>query len=209
MKQALSSFFQQAQYLTSAAKLGQCPPDTGFEVAFAGRSNSGKSSAINALTQQTRLARTSKTPGRTQLINFFALSDTQRLVDLPGYGYAKVPEAMKQAWQKNMGEYLEERACLQGVVLVMDIRTPLKPFDAMMLDWSVARQLPVHILLSKTDKLNRGPAQAALLGVKKSLKNWPVASSVQLFSALKKDGVDALQAHLANWLAWPPATPDA
>jgi len=192
--------FQRAKFLISAPSLKQCPADTGAEVAFAGRSNAGKSSALNTLAQQTKLARTSKTPGRTQLINFFALSDQARLVDLPGYGFAKVPDRMKREWQRNMSEYLEERQSLRGVVLVMDIRHPLTEFDRMMCDWAKAAEMPLHILLTKSDKLKKGPAQNTKLQVKKALADMGDLVSVQIFSSLKKDGTDLLRTRPSEWL---------
>jgi GTP-binding protein len=192
--------YRSAQFLTSAAKLSQCPPDHGWEVAFAGRSNAGKSSAINSLTNNKKLAKTSKTPGRTQLINFFALSDSQRLVDLPGYGFAKVPLAVKREWTKQLENYLQNRKCLGGLILVMDIRHPLQPFDQQMLDWALQAAMPVHILLTKADKLKRGPAGTALLQVRAKLKANTDLVSVQLFSALKHDGHDELTAVLDAWL---------
>lgn len=194
--------YNTARFLISAAKLNQCPEDIGSEVAFAGRSNAGKSSAINSLTQQTRLARTSKTPGRTQLINFFDLNvDGCRIVDLPGYGYAKVPIAMKEHWQQHLDEYLQKRACLKGVVLVMDIRHPMKEFDEMMVQWCEATGIPLHILLTKSDKLKRGPAQSTMLSVKKELKaRLADKVSIQTFSALKNDGVEALRSRLDTWM---------
>lgn len=194
--------FNTAQFLISAAKLSQCPEDVGAEVAFAGRSNAGKSSAINALTQQTRLARTSKTPGRTQLLNFFTLNiDGCRIVDLPGYGYAKVPIAMKEHWQRHLDAYLQKRECLQGVVLVMDIRHPMKEFDEMMVKWCESTGVPLHVLLTKSDKLKRGPAQATLLGLKKALKaRLGDKISLQVFSALKHQGVETLQNRLSTWM---------
>jgi GTP-binding protein len=194
--------FNTAKFQISAAKLNQCPEDIGAEVAFAGRSNAGKSSAINALTQQTSLARTSKTPGRTQLINFFSLNlEGLRIVDLPGYGYAKVPVAMKQHWQQHLDEYLQKRECLQGVVLVMDIRHPMKEFDEMMVGWCQATGIPLHVLLTKADKLKRGPQQNTLLKLRKELKAvLGDKVSVQVFSALKKQGVDALQERLSSWM---------
>ena len=194
--------FNTAKFLISAAKLNQCPEDIGAEVAFAGRSNAGKSSAINALTQQTNLARTSKTPGRTQLINFFSLNiEGLRIVDLPGYGYAKVPVAMKQHWQQHLDEYLQKRECLQGVVLVMDIRHPMKEFDEMMVGWCQATGIPLHVLLTKADKLKRGPQQSTLLKLRKELKAvLGDKVSVQVFSALKKQGVDLLQNRLSSWM---------
>jgi GTP-binding protein len=148
--------YNNAKYAVSAAKVNQCPADIGFEVAFAGRSNAGKSSAINTLTRQPRLARTSKTPGRTQLLNFFNLSEQQRLVDLPGYGYAKVPEKVKLDWEKQIIAYFIERQSLQGLVLVMDARRPLTPFDSNMVQWCEQQQLPLHLLLTKADKLKKG-----------------------------------------------------
>ena len=194
--------YNSATYLTSASRLNQCPPDTGAEVAFAGRSNAGKSSAINALTGNGKLARTSKTPGRTQLLNFFDLSapDT-RLVDLPGYGYAKVPLAMKQQWQKNLDTYLQKRRSLRGVVLVMDIRHPMKEFDLMMVDWCGRSGLPLHVLLTKADKLSKGPAQSTLLVLRKQLtEKMGTLITVQTFSSLKQSGIDTLRSRLDDWL---------
>ncbi|HRF87580.1 MAG: YihA family ribosome biogenesis GTP-binding protein [Cellvibrionales bacterium] len=203
MSSLTTTDFRRAQFLTSAAKLAQCPPDTGTEVAFAGRSNAGKSSCINVLTDNRHLARASKTPGRTRLINFFALNEaaSQRLVDLPGYGYAKVSQEMKEEWQRHLENYLRERETLRGLVLLMDIRHPLKDFDINMLDWAESTKLPVHCVLTKADKLNRGPAQQALLQVRKQLSARTVPVSVQLFSAPSKQGVDTLAATLGRWLA--------
>jgi len=194
--------FNSARFNKSAAKLHQCPQDAGAEVAFAGRSNAGKSSAINTLTRNNKLARTSKTPGRTQLINFFDLNlDGIRIVDLPGYGYAKVPIEMKEHWQKHLGEYLQKRQCLQGVVLVMDIRHPMKEFDQMMVDWCLETGMPLHVLMTKADKLKKGPAQAAKLKLNNQLKSLLGDNvSVQVFSALKKQGVDTLEHTLETWL---------
>lgn len=192
--------YRGAQFLTSAAKLSQCPPDTGSEVAFAGRSNAGKSSAINSLTHNKKLAKTSKTPGRTQLINFFEVSESQRLVDLPGYGYAKVPLAVKREWTKQLENYLQKRQCLRGLILLMDIRHPLQPFDQQMLGWALQAAMPVHILLTKADKLKRGAAGTALLQVRAKLKANADLVSVQLFSALKHEGHKELIAVLDQWL---------
>jgi len=194
--------YNTARFLISAAKLSQCPEDVGAEVAFAGRSNAGKSSAINSLTNQNSLARTSKTPGRTQLINFFDLNiEGLRIVDLPGYGYAKVPIAMKEHWQKHLDDYLQRRQCLRGVVLVMDIRHPMKEFDEMMINWCESTGVPLHILLTKADKIKRGPAQATLLKIRKETRERLADKvSVQVFSALKKDGVDQLRNRLDSWL---------
>ncbi|WP_417225943.1 ribosome biogenesis GTP-binding protein YihA/YsxC [Amphritea sp.] len=193
--------YHMTRFNTSASKLSQCPEDTGAEVAFAGRSNAGKSSAINTLTNA-KLARTSKTPGRTQLINFFDTNiEDVRIVDLPGYGYAKVPIAMKEHWQKHLNDYLQNRDCLRGVVLMVDIRHPLKEFDQMMIEWCSEAEMPLHILLTKADKLNRGAAQNALLKMKQALdvKNNALLS-IQTFSALKTTGVDQLREHLNHWL---------
>lgn len=194
-----------ARFVISAPTLALCPDDTGAEVAFAGRSNAGKSSAINALTQQTALARTSRTPGRTQLINFFSVmnDESRRLVDLPGYGYAKVPESVKLEWQKHLAEYLRNRFSLRGLVLLMDVRHPLTEFDQMMLNYADQREMPVHILLTKSDKLKKGPASATLQKVRSRLKEWEDLVSVQLFSSLKRDGVDTLSKKLDQWLHTP------
>ena len=192
--------YRRARFLTSAAKLSQCPGDTGWEVAFAGRSNAGKSSAINSLTGNKKLAKTSRTPGRTQLINFFELSDCQRLVDLPGYGFAKVPQAVKKEWTKQLEYYLQRRQSLRGLILLMDVRHPLQPFDQQMLDWAVAAAMPVHILLTKADKLKRGAASQALLAVRGEIAPWEGMVSAQLFSALKHDGHGELRQVLDAWL---------
>jgi len=194
--------YHRARFLVSAAHLDQLPPDEGFEVAFAGRSNAGKSSALNRITRQKALARTSKTPGRTQLINFFALDAERRLVDLPGYGYAKVAEAVKQRWQQTMESYLASRESLRGLVLLMDIRHPLRDVDRQLLGWCWHVGMPVHVLLTKADKLKRGPAQATLLRVRNELaRQAPAGStSVQLFSALKGSGVEEVQDRLDHWL---------
>lgn len=194
--------YRQAQFITSAANLDGCPADIGREVAFAGRSNAGKSSAINRLTENKRMAKTSKTPGRTQLLNFFALSDSQRLVDLPGYGFAKVPLAVKEQWQRHLEHYLRERQSLYGLVLLMDVRHPLQDFDRMMLDWALSCEMPVHVLLTKADKLKRGPATSAQLAVARELDNLGGKFTVQLFSALKGSGLDTLRTTLDQWLSW-------
>ncbi|UTF59184.1 ribosome biogenesis GTP-binding protein YihA/YsxC [Gilvimarinus sp. DA14] len=194
--------FNQAFFTQSAPSIRECPPETGREVAFAGRSNAGKSSAINTLTGNSKLARTSKTPGRTQLINYFQLSDDTRLVDLPGYGYAKVSRAMKERWQENLSEYLHERQCLAGLVVVMDIRHPMQEHDTLVINWAIEAQMPVHLLLTKADKLKKGPAQNTLLQVKKSLKEAQVNDlvTVQTFSSLKNAGLDQLKNKLNEWL---------
>lgn len=194
--------YQHATFLKSAAKVSQLPDDTGIEVAFAGRSNAGKSSALNCLCGIRQLARTSKTPGRTQLINLFTLEDEHhRLIDLPGYGYAKVPLKVKEEWQKNLSHYLDVRQSLRGLVLLMDIRHPLKDLDQMMVNWAINRELPVHILLTKVDKISRGPAQSTVLQVRKHYELQNDLVSVQTFSSLKKEGIDDLIRVLNGWFA--------
>ena len=196
--------FQSAEFITSAPSLKQCPDDVGCEVAFAGQSTAGKSRAINTLTRNKNLARTSKTPGRTQMINFFQLGEDQRLVDLPGYGYAKVPVAMKAQWDRHMAEYLQARKSLGGLILLMDIRHPLQDYDRQMLNWAAQAGLPVHILLTKSDKLKRGPAQSTLLKVESFLREMDpgiTLLTVQTFSSLKKLGLPELEAQLNHWLS--------
>lgn len=199
--------YTHATFLTSAAKISQLPADRGAEVAFAGRSNAGKSSALNVITHNKRLARTSKTPGRTQLINFFQLDEQRRLVDLPGYGYAKVPLEVKIRWQKTLAEYLQQRKSLKGVVLLMDIRHPFKPFDTQMLEWSIVNQLPLHILLTKADKLGYGATQTTLQQARKFLEKFTTDfstpfehPSIQLFSAFNSTGLKEVHTKLAQWL---------
>jgi len=192
--------FQAAQFVTSASKLSQCPNEGIAEIAFAGRSNAGKSSCINTLTGNGKLARTSKTPGRTQLINFFSLPDERFLVDLPGYGFAKVPLSVKQEWEKHLEEYLRKRQQLRGLVLLMDVRHPLRDFDRSMLYWAHEAELAVHVVLTKADKLKKGPASSTLLQVKKELAAIDPHFSCQLFSATKKTGLDILRQQLSIWL---------
>ncbi|TNC80955.1 MAG: YihA family ribosome biogenesis GTP-binding protein [Oleiphilus sp.] len=188
----LTLSFNSARFLQSASKLSNSPAETEIEIAFAGRSNAGKSSAINALCNNKKLARTSKTPGRTQLINFFSLSEPRvRLVDLPGYGYAKVSLDLKEAWGQHLDDYLQNRACLSALVLIMDIRKPLTDFDRMLLDWSHRSQMPTLILLTKADKLKRGAAKQVYFKVVKELEEHDAILSVQLFSSTSKDGVEA------------------
>ena len=186
--------YRQAHYLISAPNLKLCPPEMGGEVAFAGRSNAGKSSAINTLTGNKSLARTSKTPGRTQLLNFFQVDDDSRLVDLPGYGYAKVSKSIKQQWDINLSEYLHHRKCLRGIVLLMDIRHPLQAFDTMVINWAIEAEMPVHILLTKSDKLKKGPANTTLHNVYQHLQDANVGDlvSAQTFSARKHEGIEQL-----------------
>ncbi|MGD9659938.1 MAG: ribosome biogenesis GTP-binding protein YihA/YsxC [Porticoccaceae bacterium] len=194
--------FALAEFLKSAPTLQHCPADEGAEIAFAGRSNAGKSSAINCLTGQSKLARTSKTPGRTQLLNFFTLSTSQRIVDLPGYGFAKVPIAMKKEWDRNLANYLQNRKSLKALVLLMDIRHPLQEYDWQMIQWAHQCNLPMHLLLTKADKLKNGPAKATQLSVAQQVRQKGIANiSVQTFSSLKKTGLDELKKFLNQHLA--------
>lgn len=190
--------FPPTSFLTSSWQPHQFPPDEGAEVAFAGRSNAGKSSALNAITGRRGLARTSKTPGRTQLINFFTLNEHQRLADLPGYGYAKVPEQMREHWRELLTRYVEVRASLAGLVIVMDARRPLTDFDLQMLEWARANALATHLLLTKADKLSRGEAANTLKGV---LARVGDTASAQLFSAVAKTGVDEARREVLKMLA--------
>ena len=192
-------YYRQAHFLISAGKAEQFPHN-GYEVAFAGRSNAGKSSAINTLCDNKGLARTSKTPGRTRLVNFFELDEEHRLVDLPGYGFAKVPVAMKNEWQKLMTQYLSEQQALNGLVVIMDIRHPLNDYDWQMLEWCHHYQLPAHVLLTKADKIKRGAQLNSKLQTQKKLKDAGIDASVQTFSALKKTGLDELVVKLNEWL---------
>ena len=196
----MSAFYQQARFLQSASTLNTLPPELGFEVAFAGRSNSGKSSTLNRLCQQKSLARTSKTPGRTQLINFFSLPEGKFLVDLPGYGYAKVPESVKIEWQRFIESYLTQRFPLCGLVIVMDIRRPMLEYDLNMLNWTNTRNLPVHVVLNKSDKLKHGQAKTALLKTRQQLNKINPSYTVQMFSALKGIGVTELEIQLDKWM---------
>jgi len=194
------SLFQNAEFYISAHHLRDLPPPAGIEVAFAGRSNAGKSSALNTLANHNRLAYVSKQPGRTQLINFFSLGNERYLVDLPGYGYAKVPEALRKHWQTTLAAYLSDRPTLQAMVLVMDCRHPLTPLDRQMLDWFGHSGRPVHVLLSKSDKLSRNAANQTLLAVRKELTEHWDNCTVQLFSSLKKQGVEEAEKVIGSWL---------
>lgn len=196
----MKQYFQQATFVQSATQASSLPPERGIEIAFAGRSNSGKSSTINKVCSQRSLARTSKTPGRTQLINFFALPDANYLVDLPGYGYAKVPLNVKMQWQQFIEAYLSTRSTLKGLILVMDIRHPLTEFDSILLNWAQYRGLAVHILLNKTDKISRGAAGNTLLEVRKALQQQGEQVTVQLFSAETGQGLEQLWQVLDRWL---------
>lgn len=188
-------------FVTSAPDIRHLPADTGIEVAFAGRSNAGKSSALNTLTNQKNLARTSKTPGRTQLINLFEITEGKRLVDLPGYGYAEVPEEMKRKWQRALGEYLQMRNALKGLVVLMDIRHPLKDLDQQMIQWAVESQIPVLVLLTKADKLASGARKAQLNKVREASLAFMGDVQVEIFSSLKKMGVDKLRDKLDAWFS--------
>lgn len=196
----MTMIYNRARFTCSVAKLGQAPDASGIEIAFIGRSNAGKSSAINAITNNHKLARTSKAPGRTQCINFFTLDNDRWLVDLPGYGYAKVASGKKQSWEQLVARYLRERTSLQGLILIMDVRHPLKEVDRNLLVWCQQSQLPVHILLSKSDKLAKGPANKTLRQVGQALEIDHPAVTVQLFSALKATGVDQARLVLDQWL---------
>ncbi|MGO1246065.1 MAG: ribosome biogenesis GTP-binding protein YihA/YsxC [Oceanisphaera sp.] len=192
--------FNSARFITSAPDITQMPEDTGVEIAFAGRSNAGKSSALNTITQQKSLARISKTPGRTQLINVFELSEGKRLIDLPGYGYAKVPQEMKKKWQEALSIYLQQRESLKGLVVLMDIRHPLKDIDQQLLEWASESQLPVLALLTKCDKLKPGQRNSEVLRVRKAVTEFGGDIRVESFSSLKTLGVDKAKAILSEWL---------
>lgn len=193
--------YQQATFLTSAPDIKALPADSGIEVAFAGRSNAGKSSALNTLTRQNSLARTSKTPGRTQLINTFVFAENKRLIDLPGYGFAKVPLAVKEKWQKSLSQYLEKRQSLQGLVVLMDIRHPLKDLDQQLVHWAVQSELPVLILLTKADKLGPGARKKTLLEVRDASLAFMGDVTVHMFSSLTKIGMAEFEQTLDNWFS--------
>ena len=195
----MNTFYRNAKFLISAPDLKRAPDDLGAEVAFIGRSNAGKSSALNTITDNKSLARISKTPGRTQLLNFFELNEQRRLVDLPGYGFAKVAAKVRNDWRHSIDQYLRNRESLHGLILIMDVRHPLTDTDQQMLEWCHQISMPVHILLTKCDKLKRGPANASLLQVKKAIQDLDLFS-VQLFSAKDKIGVDEVHAVLDQWL---------
>ena len=194
----MTADFRHIHFLKSVAAPWDLPPDAGREVAFAGRSNAGKSSALNAIVGIKGLARVSKTPGRTRLINIFELEEQRRLVDLPGYGYARVPQAIRTGWAQLMQGYFASRASLAGLVLVMDIRQPLTAFDAQLLAWVAPLELPVQALLTKADKLSRSAAFATQRAVSARLEGH---AGVQVFSALSGDGVEAARQVICDWLA--------
>ena len=190
--------FNLSEFVTSASRLGECPGDSVCEVAFAGRSNAGKSSAINRIAGRGGLARTSRTPGRTQLINYFRFREGCYLVDLPGYGFAQVPLEVKEKWQRELENYLRNREALAGLVLLSDIRHPLKEFDRQMVAWARHSNLPLHLLLTKCDKLKRGAARNTLQAVERELKEYE-GVTVQIFSAVKGEGVETVRQRLAQW----------
>lgn len=193
--------YQNTHFITSAPDIRHMPADEGIEIAFAGRSNAGKSSALNRLTNQRALAKTSKTPGRTQLINLFKVDENCHIVDLPGYGFAQVPLEMKKKWQKSLGEYLQKRECLKGLVVLMDIRHPMKDLDQQMIYWAVDSGIPVQVLLTKADKLKSGARKATLLKIRESSLGFGGDVAVDLFSSLKGIGVEQLRAKLDTWFA--------
>ncbi|ELI6427214.1 YihA family ribosome biogenesis GTP-binding protein [Vibrio harveyi] len=193
--------YQNTHFITSAPDIRHLPEDEGVEIAFAGRSNAGKSSALNRLTNQKSLAKTSKTPGRTQLINLFKVEEGCHIVDLPGYGFAQVPVEMKNKWQKSLGEYLQKRECLKGLVVLMDIRHPMKDLDQQMIFWAIDSRISVQVLLTKADKLKSGARKQTLLKIRKQVETFGGDVSVDVFSSLKGLGVDQLRAKLDTWFA--------
>jgi len=201
----LMPIFRNATFETSVAQHAALPVGKGPEIAFAGRSNAGKSSAINTLAGHTRLAYVSRTPGRTQLINFFRLNCGAALVDLPGYGYAQVPEAVRRQWQGLLENYLKRRENLIGLVLIMDARRPLTPLDRAMIEWFSPTDKPMHIMLTKSDKLSRNEANKTLFAVRNALAPLGERVTVQLFSSLKKTGVAECEGVVAGWLGLTPS----
>ncbi|KXI22805.1 ribosome biogenesis GTP-binding protein YihA/YsxC [Photobacterium sanguinicancri] len=191
--------YRNTRFITSAPDIRHLPTDAGAEIAFAGRSNAGKSSALNRLTDQKGLARTSKTPGRTQLINMFEVTPGCNLIDLPGYGFAQVPLELKKKWQRALGEYLQKRECLQGLVVLMDIRHPMKDLDQQMILWAVESRLPVLVLLTKADKLKSGARKQQLMKTRKDSLAFGGDVQVEFFSSLKGLGVDQVRAKLTEW----------
>ena len=191
--------FRRTTFVTSAPDISKLPNDVGAEIAIIGRSNSGKSSSINAICDQKTLAKTIRTPGRTRLINLFKVNEGKYLVDLPGYGYAQVPEQMKRQWQKAMTDYLQQRKCLCGLVVTMDIRTPLRDHDRMIIDWSIAANLPCLILLTKADKFGVNKRKEMVGEVKTQLSEFGGNFTIIAFSALRKIGIDETRNVLKNW----------
>lgn len=193
--------YQNTHFITSAPDIRHLPEDEGIEIAFAGRSNAGKSSSLNRLTNQKGLAKTSKTPGRTQLINLFKVQDGCHIVDLPGYGFAQVPLEMKKKWQKSLGEYLQKRTSLKGVVVLMDIRHPMKDLDQQLIYWAIDSGIPVQVLLTKADKLKSGARKAQVLKIREMALGFGGTVQVDPFSTLKGIGVDVLRNKLDQWFA--------
>ncbi|MDB5799325.1 MAG: YihA family ribosome biosis GTP-binding protein [Rhodocyclales bacterium] len=200
------TLFRHARFEISIARPQDLPPPNGAEIAFAGRSNAGKSSALNTLVGHTRLAFVSKTPGRTQLINVFRMNNGAALVDLPGYGYAKVPEAVRKQWVRLLESYLTRRESLIGLILIMDSRHPLTALDQQMLNWFAPGGRPIHVLLSKADKLTRSAGAQVLAQMKRELPKWGDQITVQLFSSLKKIGMEEAESVVSGWMA-PAAEP--
>lgn len=194
--------YQTAKFITSAPNITKLPPDSGIEIAFAGRSNAGKSSALNTLTRQNALARTSKTPGRTQLINVFELDTGERLIDLPGYGFAKVPLEVKEKWQRSLSEYLQKRDSLKGLVVLMDIRHPFKETDQELIYWAVSCDLPVLALLTKADKLKQGARKSMVLQAQQAAIAFNGDVQVEAFSSLKRFGIDKVETKLNHWFGY-------
>ncbi|RWU09538.1 YihA family ribosome biogenesis GTP-binding protein [Pseudidiomarina gelatinasegens] len=198
--------FQPTKFITSAANIRQLPDDTGVEIAFAGRSNAGKSSALNTITRQKALARTSKTPGRTQLINVFEVQPGKRLIDLPGYGYAKVPISVKEKWQQALSEYLQQRESLRGLVLLMDIRHPYRDTDQDLLHWATECEIPILVLLTKADKLKPSQRKSTLLQAREAALVFGDGVQVEMFSSLNKIGLPEVEVILSEWLNSEPKT---
>jgi GTP-binding protein len=203
--------FREAEFVLGATRIAQLPTDPGPEIAFAGRSNAGKSSALNTLCGRRALARVSRTPGRTQEINVFRLppEGRRRLIDLPGYGYAKVPPAQRAHWDRLIGQYLRERESLAGLVLIMDIRRPMTALDRTLLQWLEPHPRPLHVVLTKADKVSRNEAGRQLLATRRQLEELGLTATLQTFSALKREGVEDLQGLLLEWLETADPQPDA
>ena len=197
----MTTSLKQAQFIAGATSLQNAPADFGNEVAFVGRSNAGKSSAINAITHNSKLARVSKQPGRTQQINFFEITPQQRIVDLPGYGYAKVPQGVRDTWQDMIESYISRRESLRGLIVVTDARLGLTELDWLLLQWCAHVEVPVHVLLSKCDKLTRNAARESLRTVQQHLAKRGFDVQVQLFSALKGDGLAEAERVVMQWLS--------
>ena len=196
----MNRIYQNCQYLSSAYHFSQLPADQGHEVAFAGRSNAGKSSAINAITHSKHLAKVGRKPGRTQTINLFTLTPDHALVDLPGYGYAAVPAAVQNHWQRTLQRYFNSRQALRGLIVVMDIRHPLQAMDWQLVEWCAQANLPIHVLLTKSDKLSKNAALNQLHKTTRELEQANIHASLQLFSALKKTGIEDAQSVVNQWL---------